>query len=66
MAQGKYIELDKNESIDYLISILAYLCHQRQQKVEIITNKLSLRDGLMYLIEKDRIGQIKKEKDEFK
>ena len=46
MAKGRHIFVELNQSIDSLIAIIAYVCTQRDQNVEIITNKPYLKNGI--------------------
>jgi hypothetical protein len=51
MIKGRHILVALHHSIDLLIAILAYVCSQRDQVVEVETNKGTLRNGLKQLID---------------
>lgn len=46
MAKCRHILVELNQSIDSLVAIIAYICTQRDQNVEILTNKPYLKKGI--------------------
>lgn len=46
MARGRHILVENHHSTEYLTAILAYVCTQRDQNVEIVTKRPTLKAGI--------------------
>jgi hypothetical protein len=50
MARGRHILVKSHLSTDCLVAILSYACTQRDQNVEILTNRPALKSGIEELL----------------
>lgn len=50
MARGRHILVQNHLSTDCLVAILSYVCTQRDQNVEIVTNRPALKTGIEDLL----------------
>lgn len=51
MIKDKYLLVNAHESIDLMIAIITYVCHERDQELQLETNRKNLKNGINQLID---------------
>lgn len=51
MIKGRHLLVHSHESIDLMIAIIAYICSQRGQNLDICSKKEGLKAGLSQIME---------------